>query len=106
MEFLPINILYSVLSVIREKLIPVITKVFAVFVTGLIQTGLFISTIRWFLFDDHNVTSVSLHHVLKQNVYMCFYIRDHCEYFPDDNHLNESLNLNSAVDIDGDTVMT
>ena len=39
---------------------------------------------RWFLFDDHNITAVSLEQVLRQNVYMCFYIRDHSEYLPDE----------------------
>lgn len=38
----------------------------------------------WFLFDDHNITTTDISVVLKANVYMCFYIRDHAEYAPSD----------------------
>ncbi|RKP37715.1 hypothetical protein BJ085DRAFT_15791, partial [Dimargaris cristalligena] len=37
---------------------------------------------EWFRFDDHLVTVASLSDVLKNNAYMCFYVKSYLDYIP------------------------
>ncbi len=47
----------------------------------------------WYLFDDHNITSVESAQVLKSNAYMCFYVQQHPELMQHDDREPQDIEM-------------